>query len=274
MQTRRDFTLGLGASLVSARAAAEPSREFALLVAAPWPGESYLAADISLMQAALQARGITSADTTTGLVPLDRATLMRHLGAVKAKISAWSTGQIFLYYNGHGMYGPPAGGRPEPGLQLGPNRGEHASFVLWRELFDALALPPGVRLLVLPDCCHTNLLVGRVPVGVTAFIMKSDPQDSLNCRTGTALFGAGPGRVRHGVVSYYAASTISSIETAGQWLTGMKTTADNDIAAGALDPRRRVPVMLEGDESLRILGRPRIPRPPRAKPHNVRAQGL
>jgi hypothetical protein len=195
---------------------------------------------------------------------------MRHLETVRNRISAWSTGHVFLYYNGHGMYGAPAGGRPEPGLQLTPRRNEQTSFLLWSELFAALAVPGGVRLLLLPDCCHSNLLSGRVPANTTAFIMKSDPQDSLSCRTGTALLGQGPRRVRHGVVSYYAGSTISSAETAGEWLSRMNSAVDADMAAGTLSPLRKVSLMVEGDQSFRVPGRPQILQPPPAESRGVR----
>jgi hypothetical protein len=259
MPTRREFSIGLGASLLAGPAVAETARQVALLFAAPWPGEAFLADDMALMQAGLRARGLRSSDVISVPAAVDRPTLMRQLEAVKTRVAGWSTGQVLLYYNGHGMYGPPAGGRPEPGLQLGPNRSEQTSFVLWRELFAALAVPAGVRVLLLPDCCHTNLLSGRMPAGATAFIMKSEPQDALSCRTGTALLG--PKRGRHGVVSYYAGTTVSTSETAGQWLSSMNAAAEADIAAGILQPLRRVPLMVEGDQSLRVPGRRPIAEP-------------
>ena len=252
MLTRRACVIGVGPALLARRALAGP-RRLALLLAAPWEGEAFLGDDMTLMQRGLSARGLRADEVIAVLEPLDRAAVVKRLEEVRRRIAGWSGGDLFLYYDGHGMYGPAAGGGPEPGLQLNRRREQASSFLLWRELFDLVKAPPGVRVLVLPDCCHTNLLFGRLPAIVTALIMKSDPQGALTCRTGTSLFGEAPRRTRHGVVSYYAGSTVPAADTVGGWLAAQDRMAARDVSQGRLEAFRRVSLMVEGDPSLRIL---------------------
>jgi hypothetical protein len=253
MLSRRACAIALGQGLVLGPAFAASPRRLALLLAAPWEGESFLGDDLALMQEGLRARGLTAAELISVLEPLDRERVASRLEEVSRRIAGWQSGEVFLYYNGHGMYAPAGGGWPEPGLQLDRKREQASSALLWRDLFAILRAPPGVRVMVLPDCCHTNLLVGRLPTGTTALIMKSDPQGSLNCRSGTSLFGEAPRRVRHGVISYYAGRTIAAADTVGAWLAAQDGLAAHDVAAGKLEKFRRVSLMVEGDASLRVL---------------------
>jgi hypothetical protein len=253
MLNRRACLVGVGQALLARRALASAPRRLALLLAAPWQGESFLGDDMALMQDGLRGRGLSAAEVIAVLEPLDRAAVTKRLEEVRRRIAAWRDGELFLYYNGHGMYGPARAGRPEPGLQLDRNREQPGSFLLWRELFELVKAPPGVRLLVLPDCCHTNLLAGRLPANVTALIMKSDPQDALTCRTGTSLFGEAPRRTRHGVISYYAGSTLAAADTVGSWHLAQDQMAARDMSRGQLESFRRVSLMVEGDPSLRVL---------------------
>jgi hypothetical protein len=252
MLTRRACLFSAGAFL-GRRALAAAPRRMALLLAAPWPGENFLEGDLTLVQQGVKARGLTSSEVIAAVEPLDRDRLLKHLAEVRRRIAGWTSGDLFLYYNGHGMYGPARTGWPEPGLQLDRDREQTSSFLLWRELFASLAAPPGVRVLVLPDCCHTNLLAGRLPANATALIMKSQPQGALTCRTGTALLGDGAARVRHGVVSYYAASTLAAAGTVQDWLAAQDRLAAQDISQRRLESFRRVSLMVEGDPSRRLF---------------------
>ena len=255
MIARREFGIAIGVGLVCRRSWAATPRRLALLVAAPWEGESYLSDDLRLMEEALIARGLNPPEIISVLAPLDRSALLRHLDAARARMAGWPEGELFVYYNGHGMYGAATSGRPEPGLQLNRNRAESTSFLLWRDFFAALISPDRVRTMLLPDCCHTNLLRGRLPPRTAALIVRSNPQDSLNCRTGTALLGETPSRKRHGVISYYGARTLAQAHTAGEWLSSFNTAADRDVLQGKLHRLKRVDVVIEGDSSVRILGR-------------------
>jgi hypothetical protein len=254
MLNRRSCMVALAHGLMPRASLAATPRRLALLLAVPWEGESYLADDLAMMQAGLRTRGLSATDVIPVLAPLDRPGLARHAEEVGKRIAAWESGDLFIYYNGHGMYGQPVNGVPEPGLQLNSQRERTDSALLWRELFAMLRIPRRVRVLVLPDCCHTNLLAGRLPPNVTALIMKSDPQTSLNCRTGTALLGETKKRVRHGVISYYAARTIGAVEAVEDWLPALDRAAETDILDGKLEKFRRVSLMIEGDKSAKLLG--------------------
>jgi hypothetical protein len=122
--------------------------------------------------------------------------------------------------------------------------------MLWRELLVALQVPPAVRVLILPDCCHTNLLAGRLPANVTALIMKSTPQGALECRTGTALFEG----ARSGVISHYAGRTMAGSRTAQDWLAAIHEAAEQDITAGRLPAGKRLRLMVEGSLSAGVIG--------------------
>jgi hypothetical protein len=252
MLGRRTFLAGAGA-FVARRALGGPPGRLALLLAAPWPRETFLDGDLALVQQGLKARGLTASEVISVVEPLDRDAVVKRLEEVRRRIAGWRSGDLFLYYNGHGMYRPAGSGWPEPGLQLGPQREAPSSSLLWTDVFHTLAAPPGVRVLVLPDCCHTNLLAGRLPANATALIMKSQPQNALTCRTGTAVLGDGTARARHGVISYYAGSTVAAAGTVESWLSAQDRMAAQDVSQHRLESFRRVNLMVEGDPSLRLF---------------------
>jgi hypothetical protein len=235
---------------------AASARRLALLVGAPWKGETFLGNGVARMQEALITRGFGRSETMTSTDAIDRKTLSGRLEEVRKRIASWREGEIFLYYDGHGLYSRATRGVPEAGLQLTGDRDNPGSAMLWREVWGAIAAPRGVSVLVLPDCCHTNLLAGRLPPNITALIMKSEPQDTLTCRTGGAMFGEGTARKRYGVISYYAGGTVAGARTAGDWLARMDAAAAKDAASGTLAPLRRPRLMIEGDAEATLPGDP------------------
>jgi hypothetical protein len=259
MLERRAFVAGLGGVAMAGAATGAPYRpRLAVLVGVPWAakGETWLGNGVAMMREALRARGVGPRETIASTEPLDREGLLRRLADVKRRIASWRDGEVFFYYDGHGMYRRQGSEVPEAGLQLTPDRDSPSSALLWRELWDALGAPPGVRVLTVPDCCHTNLLARRALRNVSALIMKSEPQDTLACRTGGAFFGEGAARLRYGVISYYAGSTLAAANTFADWLGAMDAAAGRDMATGTLEARRRVPLMIEGDASAILPGRP------------------
>lgn len=225
---------------------------YALLLGAPWKGETWLGNGIGKMQAGLAARGFTADEITASAEPLNRVRLLRHLADLKRRVASWREGTIFLHYDGHGMYRAMGGPVPEPGLQLTGERDDPSSAVLWSEVWRAVAPPTGVRLIAIPDCCHTNLLTGRLPRNVTALILRSEPQNALTCRTGGSYFGEGAGRKRYGVISYYASHTVAQARTVDDWLAAINRAVAGDVAQGALDAVRRPGLLVEGDGSVRL----------------------
>ncbi|MCB9132525.1 MAG: caspase family protein [Anaerolineales bacterium] len=128
----------------------------ALLIAAAHPGDTAMHHDLVAMDEVLRRRGYREDE----LLRLDgaqtREGLQAFLGRARDRIAGWTEGQIFLHYSGHGAFWPwdaaaaadarPAW-QPEPDTLMLPER-----WVFWDEVFAALAAPPGVDLVVLPDC--------------------------------------------------------------------------------------------------------------------------
>ena len=255
MLTRRACAIAIGNAVLLPPALAAPPRRIALLFAVPWEKESWLGNDLSKVRDGLRTRGLDAAEMISVSEQLDRDAFSNYLAQGRRRIAQWRDGEVFLYYSGHGMYRASAGGLPEPGLQLNRDRDVPSSALLWREVFALLGAPPGVRVLVLPDCCHTNLLAGRMPSNVTALIGKSEPQTALTCRTGSALFGESPARQRYGVISYYAGETIAGASTAQGWLDAIHTAAEKDISQSKLRPGQRLTLMLEGNPAVPLPGR-------------------
>jgi len=156
--------------------------------------------DIDTIRNALRARGLRDSEMTTLLGPLDRQRLLKILADTRRRMAGWKDGNVFIYYDGHGMYRRAGQGAPQAGLQLGKDRTRAGAAMLWREFFAELAPPTGVQTVLLPDCCHTNLLAGRLPPATTAAIVKSAPQDSLLCKTGSWRFEDPRPQRRYGVI--------------------------------------------------------------------------
>jgi len=128
----------------------------ALLFAGPWHGEEAMHHDLRAVHDALRARGLRSEETLLLAGRLSRGVLLGCVAAVRARWAGWAEGDLFLYYSGHGGYAPldaaDAAGA-EPALVFAEeDLAEPSRWLPWRELFAALALPPGVRLSLLPDC--------------------------------------------------------------------------------------------------------------------------
>lgn len=132
------------------------AHRLALLIGAPWRGEAAMHGDVQAIYEALAARGLSADELLAVEGRLDRDLLLGALDAVRARAAGWAAGDLFLYYSGHGAYAPPdavdAAG-VEPALVFAQDDlDEPARWLYWREVFAALALPPAVRLALLPDC--------------------------------------------------------------------------------------------------------------------------
>ncbi len=120
--------------------------------------------DIQAMHHALRGRNFAPEQIWTLEGGVGRELVLAFLDAAREHIAAWSAGDVFLYYSGHGAYWPWNAETVEqarPAMKLDPDgsytpRGApvHGAdrWLLWDEAFAALQLPPGVRLTVLPDC--------------------------------------------------------------------------------------------------------------------------
>ncbi len=124
----------------------------ALLIAAPQPGETAMRRDQAVMTQALLARGLAADQILSLHDPLDRPRAPAFLHAAGRRVAGRREGALFLHVSGHGFF---AGDTPEtawPGLLFAESDDvTDDSHLFWDELFAALALPPSVRLTLLPD---------------------------------------------------------------------------------------------------------------------------
>ena len=134
----------------------ESAHRLALLIGAPWRGEAAMHGDVQAFYDALAARGVSSDELLVLEGRLDRELMLRFLASVQSRVSAWERGDLFLYYSGHGAYAPSDAidvASVEPALVFDQgDLDEPSRWLFWREIFATLALPPTVRLALLPDC--------------------------------------------------------------------------------------------------------------------------
>jgi hypothetical protein len=134
----------------------ESAHQLALLIGAPWRGEAAMHGDVQAFYDALSARGVPTDDLLVLEGRLDRELVLAFLASAKSRVSGWGRGDVFLYYSGHGAYAPldeVDANTVEPALVFGQGDLDDPSrWMFWREVFGALALPPTVRLALLPDC--------------------------------------------------------------------------------------------------------------------------
>jgi hypothetical protein len=126
--------------------------QLALLIAAPQPDETAMYRDLTAMAQALLTRGF-SADQILALHGrLDRPLVIAFLQAAGRRVAGWSEGAVFLHVSGHGFFDGDTAEAARPGLLFGDSEDvADDDHLFWDELFAALALPAGVRLLLLPD---------------------------------------------------------------------------------------------------------------------------
>jgi hypothetical protein len=112
--------------------------------------------DVQAFYDVLAARGVSSDELLVLEGRLDRELMLRFLASVRSRVSTWDRGDVFLYYSGHGAYAPSDAidaASVEPALVFDQgDLGEPSRWLFWREIFAKLALPPSVRLALLPDC--------------------------------------------------------------------------------------------------------------------------
>ena len=123
------------------------AHRLALLVAAPWKGETAMQNDLVAIRKALRLRGFSSEEIHELEGRVDRESLMSFLTDASRRVSGWRSGEILLYYSGHGGWTgtPPSNARA--GLWLDSAKDP----ILWDELFAKLRPPAGVKLILLPD---------------------------------------------------------------------------------------------------------------------------
>jgi hypothetical protein len=132
--------------------AAEIVQRLALLVAAPWEGETAMHNDLVATYNALRQRGFSPEEFLVLEGPLTRSLLLAFLQDVQRRIGSWQHGDVWFSFSGHGTFYGTKAAEARPGLLLtsAPHSSQEDQ-VLWDEVFAALQVPQAVQLILLPD---------------------------------------------------------------------------------------------------------------------------
>jgi hypothetical protein len=131
-----------------------PSREteLAVLLGIPQAGERAMHNDVALMYDALRQRQLAPEQILCLEGRLDRGLVLDFLAAAGRHIAPWPAGHLFLYVSAHGYATLDSRLRTRVGVALaGHEQTPEGNHVYWDEMLAALAVPPRVRLTLLPD---------------------------------------------------------------------------------------------------------------------------
>ena len=126
------------------------AQRLALLVAAPWEGETAMHNDLVAIYGALRQRGFAPEEILVLEGSLTRSVLLAFLHDVQRRIGSWQRGEVWFSFSGHGTWRGTTAADAKPGLLLtsAPSREEQ---VWWEEVFATLQVPAAVQLTLLPD---------------------------------------------------------------------------------------------------------------------------
>ena len=128
------------------------AQRLAILVAAPWEGETAMHNDLVAIYDSLRQRGFAPEECLVLEGPLTRSRLLAFLHDAQKRIAAWQRGDVWVSFSGHGTFRGTTAAEAQPGLlltsALHPSHEEH---VWWEEVFAALQVPAAVQLTLLPD---------------------------------------------------------------------------------------------------------------------------
>jgi hypothetical protein len=133
---------------------ADPGKapRLALLVAAPWEGETAMHNDLVALYNALRQRGFAPEEFLILEGSLTRSVLLAFLHDVQRRLGVWQRGDVWFSFSGHGTLRGTTAAEAQPGLlltsSLHPSQEEQ---VWWDEVFAALQVPAAVQLTLLPD---------------------------------------------------------------------------------------------------------------------------
>jgi hypothetical protein len=130
----------------------DQTNHFALLIAAPHPGETAMFNDLTAMAQALLARGFSADEILCLHGRLDRPLVIPFLQAASRRVAGWTEGSVFLHVSGHGFFTGDTVEDARPGLLFEESaEADDDGHLFWDEIFAALALPRRVKLTLLPD---------------------------------------------------------------------------------------------------------------------------
>ena len=127
-------------------------QRLALLVAAPWEGESPMHNDVVAIYTALRQRGFAPEEFLVLEGSLTRSKFLALLRDAQKRIGVWPHGEVWFSVSGHGTFRGTTAADAQPGLLLSsalhPSHEEH---VWWEEVFAVLQVPAALQLTVLAD---------------------------------------------------------------------------------------------------------------------------
>jgi len=127
----------------------EPQR-LALLIIAPWEGETAMHNDLTAMYNALRLRGFSADEILSLEGQLNRRSFMSFLQKARRRVVRWRQGEIFFYFGGHGIFTGTKVSEARPGLWF-KNDPSAQYTVFWDEVFATLNAPANVKVILLPD---------------------------------------------------------------------------------------------------------------------------
>ena len=128
------------------------AQRLALLVAAPWEGETAMHHDLVAIYNALRQRGFAPEEFLVLEGVRTRSVLLAFLQDVQRRIGAWQHGDVWFSFSGHGTLRGTTATDAQPGLLLtSALHPAHEERVWWEEVFAALQVPAAVQLTLLPD---------------------------------------------------------------------------------------------------------------------------
>jgi len=128
------------------------AQRLALLVAAPWEGETAMHNDLVAIYNALRQRGFAPEEFLVLEGALTRSVLLAFLHDVQKRLGAWQRGEVWFSFSGHGIFRGTTAAEAQSGLLLtSALRPSHEEHVWWEEVFAALQVPAPVQLTLLPD---------------------------------------------------------------------------------------------------------------------------
>lgn len=126
--------------------------DLAVLIAAPHAGDTSMHNDLVAMYEALRRLGVLPESILSIEGELTRRLLLDFLRSVQERVANWQEKRLFLYVGGHGFFVGDDAQSAKVGIELVSSQTlSDTHHIFWQEIFETLALPATVSLLLLPD---------------------------------------------------------------------------------------------------------------------------
>ena len=184
-------------------AASEEVRRLALLIAAPWEGETAMHNDLVATYTVLRQRGFAPEEFLVLEGPLTRSLLLAFLQDVHRRIREWPQGNVWFFFSGHGTLRGTTAADAQAGLLF--TSAVHPSpedQMWWEDVFAAcrclrrcssscspipdtrICWPAGCRPTWWPSCCRRcPAQSSRAGPGITGSSSRAVPRNAASSPT-------------------------------------------------------------------------------------------